>query len=331
MTGMTEPLTIIGTLASRMAFALAVPLQQRLKDRVVGPAEQRALEHACLDALDEAVRALAPDVDEADITHALSLFGEALAAGRALDLALAETSVAGDASSTWRRAFERLGYDVDTLPIELAAFIAELQQVLPETLRRHASAPGSPLFGIVVLSDLSRLGHDLDSIDARLGRGVAALIPLAAHLRSALDQARDACRVTDTPFYTPHLLLALIDAPDAIASDCLDARRPGLADDLRARLVRYVTTVEFESGFIAFHWTEREDIRAAQRLAANVGSPAVETGLLLAAVLETPSNTQQQLRELLGVEGLADVARCALEAVRATWDTTPGNVFEDPW
>ena len=131
---------------------------------------------------------------------------------------------------------------------------------------------------------------------------VAPAVPLSAELERALDASFERCRDTDTRYYTPHMLLVLIDLGDGVVRSCFDRVEPGLAGQIRTEVAHYVAEAYARAAepFIAFRWRERNDVRRAQRLAAEAESPIVTSGLLFAGVLDTESSTQKQLRARLG-------------------------------
>jgi Clp amino terminal domain, pathogenicity island component len=326
---MPEPITIASAVAGRLATILSGPLKTKIEAEVLGPAERRAVENACRDAIEEVVRSLAADADEAEVVHVLQLLNDALAARGTLDLPLVETLTGAGATATWHRTLDQLGYDAETLPVALDAFVEELLKVLPRTLRSQAGRHGSPLFQGIALADLEWLRRDAGEVRAAITRRVVApALPLSAELEAALDASYAGCRATNTRFYTPNLLLALLDSRDGVARACFNRVESGLSGEVRARLAGYVANPGAGQGFVAFRWPEREDVRTAQLLAAEAGSPVITPACLLAAVLETPSSTREQLLAFLGTERFERLRAHTLTArTLAAPAVTPGTVF----
>jgi hypothetical protein len=323
--------TLLSAVAGRLAVAMSAPWAARLKAEILGPAETIALEQACRDAVEEVVRRkLASDVDNVQIAHILQLLNDALQARGVPDVPSVEILTGSGAAATWRQALDRLGYDAETLPLALDAFVRELQQVLPETLRAHGARDGSPLFHGVALADLDRLRRDAQQMHTAIVRRVVVpAVPLTRELEAALNDSYELCYATNTPFYTPHLLLALLNARDGAVHRCFDEVEPGFGNEIQTQLAAYVANPPGEGSFVAFRWLEREDIRRAQDLAAEVWSPVVTSPLLLVAVLDTSSRTQRQLLTRLGSEGLKRLRTRAVKAHRVSWPpSTPGTVFD---
>jgi hypothetical protein len=320
---MPEPLSIAGTVGTRLATALAGPLVAKLKDGVIGTAEQRAIRKACADAIEDVVVKLSVNVDEVQLVHVMSVLDAVLESPPAGGLPLVDGDDDGEAAEEWRKAFFAGGGDVETLPFAFGTFVEELLVTLPAKLRTEAKRHGSPLFEQIAVTDLERLRRG--AADVR-----AAIVPLAGELQRALDASYAACRATNSPFYSPHLLLVLLDLEDGVVRACFDQTEPGLASQVRNRLARYVADLDAGTGpgFVEFGWIERDDIRRAQRVAAELESPVVTAPLLLAALLATPSNTVNQLRAWLGPEQVDQLRTNALAAHRVILpSTTPGEVF----
>ena len=163
---------------------------------------------------------------------------------------------------------------------------------------------------------------------------LARLIPFSSPLAHALASSVGVCRAADTPYYTAHVLLALVRLPDGVVSRCLDAARPNFADEVRTRLTAYAMGLKEEYGgrFVPFDWSERAEVHRAQLFALRTGKRVVSAAALFLAVLQTPSNTASQLRsrtteaEFELIHGAAAAAVAADEASSA--DGTPGVVFD---
>lgn len=157
----------------------------------------------------------------------------------------------------------------------------------------------------------------------------ARFLPLAGAVREALDAARASCAAKNRAFYTPDLLLALLDMPNSQILSCIEEIEAGLGHRLRIVLVRStsttVLTVRRPDPFQPFEWVERQDIRDAQDLAAAADSPVVTDIHLLLAVLNGKSTTRTHLATLLG-SNFARL-RAAADARRRTNESqirTPG-------
>lgn len=128
------------------------------------------------------------------------------------------------------------------------------------------------------------------------------------------------------------MLLVLIDLGDGVVRSCFDRVEPGLAGQIRTEVAHYVAEAYARAAepFIAFRWRERNDVRRAQRLAAEAESPIVTSGLLFAGVLDTESSTQKQLRARLGTEAFERLRAAALAAhTIAAPGPTPGAIIGD--
>jgi hypothetical protein len=319
---MVEPLTIGAGLGARLAAALAAPLGAKLKTSVLGTDEKRALERVSRQAVQEVAQHFASDVNQADLAHVLALFDEMLATAGHRGLPL--PGVGDDAAviAAWSESAHAAGVDVQTLLVPFGAFLEALLVVLARMLRDEASKSKSPLFRELAMGDLEHLRREAITLRA-------TMVPLAATLEAALESSYTACRATDTRFYTPHLLLVLLDLPDGVVRACFDQVERGLSVTMRDQLARYVARPSGQP-FVAFRWHERDDVRSAQRLAVESGSPVVTAPLLLVAVLDTESRTAQQLRARLGTQGVDDLRVHALSArALASPSATPGVIFGD--
>lgn len=144
-------------------------------------------------------------------------------------------------------------------------------------------------------------------------------VPLAAVVRQALDAARASCQARNQRFFTPNLLLALLELPANRVGSCFDAIRPCLATWLRDRLRRHLATADV-GPFVPFEWEERRDVVWTQNLVGQTGTRAITDLHLSAAALDTKSNTKRQLAKRLGsdFDRLRKIAICSLGSVRRT-------------
>src|SRR6266852_4167726 len=134
------------------------------------------------------------------------------------------------------------------------------------------------------------------------GKGSAS-IPIDRTLLAVLNLQKDWCRQRNVPFRTPSLLLVLLEIANSVAGRALETLRAGLAEELERRLKSYIAAVPASgagSSFADFQWEERADVRLAHRWAMEEGSAAVTEQHLLLSILETKSNTQQGLKDMLG-------------------------------
>jgi hypothetical protein len=166
--------------------------------------------------------------------------------------------------------------------------------------------------------------------DGSIISGLARLVALAPTLHQALNRARASCELANKQFFTPNLLLALLDLPGGRVAQCFDALQPGLAGKLRKGLQGYLATTAYDRSFPHFEpfdWIERPEVRRAQELALQAGQPAVNDVHLLAGVLECESNTRDQLVDILGsdFDRLRQIMTPTLRDAR--WHGTPGVVW----
>jgi hypothetical protein len=166
--------------------------------------------------------------------------------------------------------------------------------------------------------------------DESIISGLARLVPLPPALYQALDRARASCELANKQFFTPNLLLALLDLPGGRVARCFDVLQPGLADKLRKGLQEYLATTAYDRSFPhfkPFDWIERPEVQRAQELALQAGQPAVNDVHLLAGVLECESNTRDQLVDILGsdFDRLRQIMTPMLRD--AQWQGTPGVVW----
>jgi ATP-dependent Clp protease ATP-binding subunit ClpA len=118
-----------------------------------------------------------------------------------------------------------------------------------------------------------------------------------------LNLQKDWYQQKNVPFRTPSLLLVLLEMANSVARRALETLRSGLAAELERRLKPYVAAVPTSgagSSFSDFEWEERADVHLAQRWAMEEGSATVTEQHLLLGILETKSNTQQGLKDMLG-------------------------------
>ena len=156
-------------------------------------------------------------------------------------------------------------------------------------------------------------------------------VPLAPSLLAVIEEAKQLFASNDSPLYTPNLLLALLNSPDNVAKRCFNRVEPNLADRVTRSLRSFIDGLK-SSGFVAFDWSQREDIQAAQRLARRERVPQVTKKYLLLGMLETPSKTNTDLVNYLGKDKFEKLVRLVRETPTEWYERliTPddsGNIF----
>lgn len=168
--------------------------------------------------------------------------------------------------------------------------------------------------------------HVDDGLRVRLARG----IPL-------LDAARSPCDGRNRAFYTPDLLLALLDMPNSRAAECFGEAQAGLTPQVRDWLSpsRSPSAVSLSQAhpFQPFEWTGRPDVQLAQDLALMDGAAAVTEVYLLLGVLGSQSSTRERLTVFLGPS--SDRLHTVLNTRRrhpaqVLKTPGPGHGFNDP-
>jgi hypothetical protein len=152
---------------------------------------------------------------------------------------------------------------------------------------------------------LTRTDHQSSADDGNLHARLARSIPLSGVVRLSLDAAVALCRARNRSFYTPDLLIALLDMPRGRTADCFDETRAGLARRVHEALDADLRKMNPSQvlPFQPFEWTERPDVRLAQDLALVDASAVVTEIYLLLGVLGSDSGTRRRLIELLEPEG----------------------------
>lgn len=325
--GVTE---LVLLAAKSLAGFLAKPLGERLRDKILGTPDERALEAVCQKAVDRAMReAEGQGVSAAAAAESLDLFTRLLrqlpASGLPVLAPLPEEMET--AIQQWRTAAETLGFDPDTMPASFDVVVGRLLVALPNEFADAAERHNSPLFGRVVLANLDRLQAGLTSLTAAR---VSALV-LSAPLVEALSAAYDVCRATGRGFLRADLLLALLNIPGGTAAACFDELGTGQAAAVREQLSRYLARLDPASAgtFRAFDWSEQPDIARARRIAADAGLPVVGDACVLLALLEGSSRTVAELRERLGPR-FSRLRAAAAEALKRPENiATPRGVLGD--
>ncbi len=217
---------------------------------------------------------------------------------------------------------------MSTLPIELDLLVSALLHHLPGEAELEASKVGSPLFPTLVIANLQQIQEDLRATRLTPAeKATAARLPIEPRVLDALDRERMTCRVTDSAFYTPQVLLALLSL-HSITWTCFNRTAPGLANRVQRELQHYVQTRR--QPYVAFDWRDRLELQIAQSLSFSDGRESVAESYVLSGVLKAPSQTKQQLQQQL--KGSFRVL-CSLAAEtrgRTAVSATPGPIFGRP-
>lgn len=301
--------------------------------QILGTPAERALEKVCQAAAERSAELLLPaDVSDIEFSHAVDLT-QAVLNGKEGELiaeaitgaAFGKSPVNGEAVELWKAAINRQGFDAATFPIPIESLVRTLAVLLPEELLKEAGTAGSPLFNAVTQAQLVDVRAVLDQHRTLL----ANLIPLSGAVLAALDRAVARCARNRVAFFTPHLLLALLDLSGSAVVATFDDVSPGLATELRRRLKAYVESAAAASQpFTPFEWSEREYVRRARCIAWGRGDPAVTELHLLLGVFDAPSTTGRELTTLLGSR-LGAVRRVAIRTLDEREQArTPGPVLD---
>lgn len=291
--------------------------------KALGSPRQRALEGVYRRAAERAVLEVAAteSVTSLDVVHAVALLEQLVAAAGTGDLPLLRVEPVDERAVTgrWREMAAERGFDAETFPLPFERLIQRLlSNVAAEALNTAVDGADNSLFPAVAAAQLEDLRRGV--------RILARTIPLDGQVERELEAARRSCQAADRTLLTPDVLLALLQLPDGAVFACFDAVRPALAGRIVAALRRHQQTVAVRP-FRPFQWVERAEIRQAQTIAWVNGMPAVSGPVLLLGLLDTPSNTRDQLMTALGEqsETLRDAAWARLDTPVAY--TTPGVVF----
>ena len=327
---MMDPVTIkvASSIAGRLVGPTVKPLGKKIRDIVLGPPEQAAIEKAIRTAIGRAVDEVRDQgLDQEMVQHVLLMF-ELLFLRQYRDNPGAITQANDDvALRYWRQAAEAAGCDLATFPLHFSQVVERILEYLPEILREEAAKPESPLFNRMTVTALTDLEARLTAVLEMSATALSCTVPLAEPLRRTLDGALQTARATDRVFVTPDLLLALLRQPHSLTRDIFDYTRQGLATEIEDMLSSYLASAPL-ARFADFDWRERGDVRAAQVVATRQGSPVVTEGHLLIGILETPSNTQRQLLAWLGPGPASKAKEAALRLQSAAIRfRTPGVVF----
>jgi hypothetical protein len=322
------PEPVLTTAAKKLATALAKKGGRRLSDAFLGTAEERRLLQVCRRALRTAAEQVAPDLSNEEFIHLVGIFEELIGVlGVPGVSAIEDYDDPTELARTWRDGLEALNYDVTSLPVGLPDFIGELSRVLPGQLRADAESHESPLFPVVTIEYLAALRDRQELFQETL----ASLIPFSAALSQALEMSVQLCRDEDTPYYTPHMMLALLEMPNSVVGKCLNAGRPRLADNIRNQALAYITQLKRVHGghFASFLWRQRDDVHRAQLFALRHSHSVVTDASLFLGMLNSSSRSIADLKEQLTEgewERLGDTVQAAAEEGEPA-PGTPGVVF----
>jgi hypothetical protein len=327
VTGMTELVLLV---AKGLAEYLAKPLGERLRDRILGTPDERALEAVCRKAVERAMQeAEREGVSATAVAESLDLFTRLLRQMPAEELPV--LAPPPDEMATvvqrWRVAAGALGFDPDTMPASFDLVVGGLLVALPDEFADAGERHGSPLFGRVVLANMDRLQTGLAGL---AGASVSAL-RLSTDVEEALGACYAACRATDRAFLRADLLLVLLKIPGGAATACFDKLGTGQAAAIRQQLSRYLAGLDPSSAgaFSSFDWSLQPEIARGRRIAANAGLPVVTDACVLLALLEGSSGTAAELRERLGPRFSRLRAAAAGALKRPDTVATPRGVLGD--
>jgi len=124
--------------------------------------------------------------------------------------------------------------------------------------------------------------------------------PLSSELCTLLDLSKEDMRARNLPYFTPALLLALLNV-DGFPSWVLNEIRPGSAEELRNRFRLFLDCeLRAPGGFKDFDWYDHPDVREAQEFSLRGNFSVVTETHLFRAVLYSESKTVAQIKDYLG-------------------------------
>ena len=151
-------------------------------------------------------------------------------------------------------------------------------------------------------------------------------LPLDQHVAGVLNVVKVSCRSSNMSVYTPHILLALLEIRGGLAERSFERLRPGLADEVKRRLVAYLdamNSTEGIQGYVDFEWEDRPEVQTAQLKAWQEGANSVTDRTLLLGILTGQSKTKQSLQEFLGTEAFHRLI-AIIESAEHADSGTPG-------
>jgi hypothetical protein len=156
-------------------------------------------------------------------------------------------------------------------------------------------------------------------------------MPIEPNLLDLMEKMRSDCESADRRFYTPHLLLALLELPSSHVTQCFNEVRPGSAEAWRQNLRRYRDKAKQDPRhpkYRPFEWNARPDIRSAGLQARQMGASQITELQVLVSILtsDRDSRTQRELMQYFGndYERLVATAAELLDEEQRT----PGPVLE---
>lgn len=322
--------TVVAKAAGSVATSMTRLALERAGERAFGSSEQRAFETVCRKTLKNVAEDLLQDeqIGKDEAIHLLEL----------LDIVVTARGPGGvdwvDGSddsrlADWMESAHAHGVDPSTLPA-LAQLIERIRAAIPSFLWEEGKRDESALFNRVTLETLDELMKVSRSLQDEVASLVAGnRVPIAPFVEKALDAALAQCRSKNVRFFTPHVLVALLDIEGGRVQACLDSVDGDVArvmvDKLRSYVGRYDAR---RAPFRAFSWAQRDDIRRAQQIAAGYDLHAVDDLCLFVAVLEGRSQTVAALEKRLGAtrfHALRAIAKRSLGAQE--YGHTDGEVF----
>lgn len=331
---MVEPVTaagIGGAAAKPLVAALMKPVTGAAFDAVLGSKDRRAIEKAIGRAVDRAEGDFRGDGASAEVASDLFDRVTRLVASYGPDDftgTLRDPDPTIDRLVWWQEAAEASGWDLETLPLPMEAILTRTLANLAEELQEAAAKPDSPVFNRLVLEQVGAMYESFQLFVAQAHAASVVTIPLSGQLLRSLMFVKDAAAEQDQAVYTAHTLLAFLRSPTSTVVRCLEDVRPGLGKQILGQLEAFVGGDGLGT-FEDFDWSERTEVRGAQRLALMDGSLMVNECHLMLAILEAESKTARELRRLLGKDKVDLVEGLRLSSRRSRPET-PGVVFGSP-
>ncbi|MEA2188429.1 MAG: hypothetical protein QOK16_3440 [Solirubrobacteraceae bacterium] len=293
--------TVVVKVAGSVATSVTRQALARAGERMVGSGEQRAFKEGCRKAIKKAAEDMLHDeqISEDEVVHVLELL-DIIVTSRGPDSVLWLDGGDDSPLADWVASMHAQGLDASTLPA-LVPLVERVRAAIPSFLWEEGKRDGNPLFNRITLEALDVLVKQTRSLQERVASLVAASVPMAPFVQDALEAALARCRSNNVRFFTPHVLVALLDIEGGRVQPCVSSLDRDLARVMVERLRNYVR--RYDAGrqpFRAFSWTERDDIKRAQQIATDYGLCAIDDLCLFVAVLEGGSRTVTSLENLLG-------------------------------
>lgn len=303
------------SIAANLATDLIKAGTNRLSSMALGDEETRALAQLWEKVFENFLVALLPSSEHLIAQEIGNIFrqfiNENVVADTLIDLTLTNKEPNFE---SLRRKFEDAGFNSAGLPLTFESTIRLLIENLNDQLNEEASHPQSQLFNRVnttrvadVQKKIEQTLNKLDQLSDLRYITVAhnALPQLSKSLLALLELCKESCKRNNSPIYTPHLLLALLEIDSGVAQRAFNQLRPGLANEQRKKLRKFIREKLPQYNkqvFVEFDWMDREDIQQAQKIATKGGATSVTEKYLLLGMLETNSSTVKSLRKQLGEE-----------------------------